>query len=210
MRKTTAIAVAASLSWVPLVAHSQVQQRAIDGAGSIGTRTSGAADFTLLEHGIWNSPMQAQQTVPDQVRGKPGGIQSRRRTSFARGALLPLVYSAETRHGLPSGLLDALIWTESRYNMLATSKVGAAGLAQLMPATASDMGVINRYDPRQSIDGGARYLRRMIDRFGSVHLALAAYNAGPTAVDRRGGIPLNGETPQYVARVMNYWLRFTP
>lgn len=90
------------------------------------------------------------------------------------------------RYALPTGLLDALVWTESRYNPLAVSRVGAAGLGQLMPATARELGVSNRFDPMANIDGAARYLRQMLDRFGTVHLALAAYNAGPRAVTRAG------------------------
>src|SRR3546814_1055448 len=67
-----------------------------------------------------------------------------------------------------------------------------------MPGTARDLGVSNRFDPKANILGAARYLRQMLDKFGVVHLALAAYNAGPGAVERAGGIPRNGETPAYV------------
>lgn len=82
------------------------------------------------------------------------------------------------------------------------------GLAQLMPATARELGVTNRHDPQQNIDGGARYLRQMLDRFGSVHLALAAYNAGPGAVTKAGGIPRNRETPGYVRSVLDRWMSY--
>ena len=119
--------------------------------------------------------------------------------------LAGVVYAAEMRYALPTGLLDALVWTESRYNPLAVSRVGAAGLGQLMPATARELGVSNRFDPMANIDGAARYLRQMLDRFGTVHLALAAYNAGPRAVTRAGGIPRNGETPVYVRNVLRRW-----
>lgn len=102
----------------------------------------------------------------------------------------------------------ALIWAESRFNPLAVSPAGAAGLAQLMPTTARELGVINRHDPRQNIDGGARYLRQMLDRFGSVHLALAAYNAGPGAVMKPGGIPRNREAPGYVRSVLDRWMSY--
>ena len=115
------------------------------------------------------------------------------------------VHAAEARFGLPHGLLDALIWTESRYNPTAVSSAGAAGLGQLMPGTARDLGVPNRFDPQANIHGAASYLRQMLDRFGMVHLALAAYNAGPGAVGKAKGIPLNSETPSYVRSVIARW-----
>jgi soluble lytic murein transglycosylase-like protein len=119
--------------------------------------------------------------------------------------VLHLIRSAERRHGLPVGLLDALVATESAYRPYAVSRAGAVGLAQLMPGTARSMGVTNSFDAVDNLDGGARYLRAMIDQFGSVALALAAYNAGPGAVTRSRGIPRNGETPDYVERVLSRW-----
>lgn len=126
-----------------------------------------------------------------------------------RMRVLASVRDAEVRHRLPFGLLDALIATESSYLPWAVSRAGAGGLAQLMPATAAELGVFDRFDPLQSIEGGARYLRRMLDRFGSISLALAAYNAGPASVLRAGGIPFNGETPRYVAQVLRRWISFS-
>lgn len=128
---------------------------------------------------------------------------------YREAIYLPLIQEAEFRHGLPPRLLQALIWAESRFNPLAVSPAGAAGLAQLMPATARELGVTNRHNPEQNIDGGARYLRQMLDRFGSVHLALAAYNAGPGAVKKAGGIPRNRETPGYVQSVLDRWMSYT-
>lgn len=127
---------------------------------------------------------------------------------YREAIYLPLIREAELRHRLPPRLLQALVWAESRFNPLAVSPAGAAGLAQLMPATARELGVINRHDPQQNIDGGARYLRQMLDRFGSVHLALAAYNAGPGAVTKAGGIPKNRETPAYVRSVLDRWMSY--
>jgi soluble lytic murein transglycosylase-like protein len=126
-------------------------------------------------------------------------------TLFEHAVVPPKTDEAERRYGLPTNLLRALIWAESRFNPMAVSPAGAAGLAQLMPATARELGVRNRHDPLASIDGGARYLRDMLDRFDAVHLALAAYNAGPGAVSRSRGIPSNGETPQYVRSVLGRW-----
>lgn len=101
-------------------------------------------------------------------------------------------------------LLRALAWAESRGAMAAISPKGALGIMQLMPATAAELGV----DPKDrdaNIGGGARYLARMIARFGSVPLALAAYNAGPNAVLRWGGIPPYAETRAYVASILSRW-----
>lgn len=128
-------------------------------------------------------------------------------SSFQRAVYLDHVRSAERRHALPSGLLDAVIWTESRYNPFALSKAGAAGLGQLMPRTAQALGVVNRYDPLRNIEGSAQYLRSMLDQFSAVHLAIAAYNAGPKAVRSSRGIPANGETMDYVHKVVQAWLR---
>ena len=127
---------------------------------------------------------------------------------YREAIYLPLIREAEARHRLPPRLLQALIWAESRFNPLAVSPAGAAGLAQLMPATARELGVANRHDPQENIEGGARYLRQMLDRFGSVHLALAAYNAGPGAVTKAGGIPRNRETPGYIRSVLDRWMSY--
>ena len=115
-----------------------------------------------------------------------------------------LIEQAARIHRLDPTLLKAVAWQESRGRMRAISPRGALGVMQLMPSTASELGV----DPRvmtDNIRGGAIYLRRQLDRFGTVPLALAAYNAGPGAVLRYGGIPPYRETRSYVARIMARW-----
>ena len=115
-----------------------------------------------------------------------------------------LLEQAARFHRLDPTLLKAVAWQESRGQMRAISPKGARGVMQLMPSTANELGV----DPRvmsDNIRGGALYLRRQLDRFGSVPLALAAYNAGPGAVLRFGGIPPYRETQSYVARIMARW-----
>lgn len=177
-----------------------------------GYRISDRGDFQIVEHGHWSPQNQPPTThflasdaaFPGQ-RMQQLKKSAKFQSNFQRMTFLADVHAAEARFGLPRGLLDALIWTESRYNPTAVSSAGAAGLGQLMPGTAKDLGVRNRFDPQSNIQGAASYLRQMLDRFGVVHLAVAAYNAGPGAVSRLGRIPLNGETPEYVRNVLNRW-----
>lgn len=119
-----------------------------------------------------------------------------------------LIRSYAHLHRLDPPLVRAVIKVESDFERRALSASGAQGLMQLMPETAADLGVRDAFDVRQNISGGTRYLRRMLDRFGSVELALAAYNAGPTAVDRAGGVPPFPETRRYIAKVMAAYREF--
>ncbi|MCP4309131.1 MAG: lytic transglycosylase domain-containing protein [bacterium] len=106
--------------------------------------------------------------------------------------------------GLDPRLLAAMVWQESRFQPDAVSHSGAIGLAQLMPATAEELGV-DPSDPVQNLRGGARYLAWTIKEFGSIDLGLAAYNAGPTRVREADGIPNIAETQAYVPRVLDYY-----
>lgn len=111
-----------------------------------------------------------------------------------------LAAAAEKRHGLPKGLMRALVTVESGGRAHRISFAGAMGPAQLMPGTAALLGVKDPFDPEEAIDAGARYLAQQLKRTGKVELAVAAYNAGPGAVN--GSVPKNGETEFYVAKVM--------
>lgn len=115
------------------------------------------------------------------------------------------ISAAAARNGIDPSLLTGLIRAESNFDPNAGSPAGAQGLAQLMPGTAASLGVTDPLDPVQSIEGGAKYLRQQLDRFGGdVTKALAAYNAGPGAVERFGGVPPYEETQNYVRRVLGY------
>jgi soluble lytic murein transglycosylase-like protein len=122
-------------------------------------------------------------------------------------AAVPAAYQAKVaelaaRFDLSPALIEALVWQESRWHAGAVSPVGARGLAQLMPGTARDLGV-NAADPFANLEGGARYLRAQMDRFGGdVEKALAAYNAGPGRVIKSGGVPRIRETQLYVSAIM--------
>ncbi|MFN3511855.1 MAG: lytic transglycosylase domain-containing protein [Phenylobacterium sp.] len=119
------------------------------------------------------------------------------------------VAEAAARHGLDPKLLHALVTVESSYRPDAVSPAGAAGLTQLMPATAGELGVRNRFDPMANLLGGADYLARQIVRFGDLRLALAAYNAGPGRVARLGRVPEIQETKAYVEAVLDCYLALT-
>lgn len=116
------------------------------------------------------------------------------------------VADAAHRHGLDPKLLHALVAVESAYRVQACSPAGACGLTQLMPGTATELGVKDRFDPVQNLNGGADYLARQIVRFGDLRLALAAYNAGPGRVARLGRIPNLIETRLYVSAVIDCYL----
>lgn len=116
------------------------------------------------------------------------------------------IEDASLRYGVPVRLVSAVIRAESGFNPRAVSRKGAQGLMQLMPTTASMLGVRNSFDPGQNIDGGVRHLRGLIDRFPqSLSLAIAAYNAGERAVVQYGGIPPYPETRDYVTKVMRFY-----
>ena len=119
-----------------------------------------------------------------------------------------LLHEKSRQHGVPFALLKAVCVAESGMNPNAVSKAGAQGLMQLMPPTARELGVTDSFDPEQNVDGGARYLASQYRRFGSYRLALAAYNAGPGAVQRHDGIPPFEETQAYVPKVMDLWEHF--
>lgn len=121
----------------------------------------------------------------------------------------PAIRRASRHHGVSPALVKAVIAAESGFDHLAESNKGARGLMQLMPGTASELGVDDAYDPWQNIDGGTRYLCEMIDRFpGELSLALAAYNAGPEAVRQYQGIPPYKETRSYVKRVLTLYKKY--
>lgn len=173
----------------PLSAHAQVIE--IDAEGT-ATIYDGPTLFT--QDGAVSAVSRPAPTAA------PGLAASKPMMSMA---------SVETEFGLQRGLLDALVFRESRGRMDAVSSKGALGIMQLMPGTAAELGV----DPRnreQNIRGGALYLKRQIDRFGSVPLGLAAYNAGPNAVVRYGGIPPYRETRAYVSAIMARWQPTAP
>lgn len=172
----------------PLAAGARAQSWA-EAGGSLFPGGADAAEPQGLESGVRHVAGTLAGRVPEPVQ------------PFAAA-----VAEAAARYGLDPKLLHALVLVESAYRADAVSPAGAAGLAQLMPATAAELGVADRLDPLQSLDGGAAYLARQVIRFGDIRLALAAYNAGPARVARLGRVPKIKETEDYVTKVVDCYL----
>lgn len=163
-------------------------QRRPAASGRVGRPPRGAAFAQLLA------------TQLQRAAGKPAASPGQ----SARGAAFqPLIQAAARRYALDPALLTALIEVESDFDPQAASPAGAKGLMQLMDSTAASLGVSDPFDPVQNVMGGARLLRQLLDRYGGdLRLALAAYNAGASAVDQHGGVPPYRETQAYVSRVL--------
>lgn len=117
------------------------------------------------------------------------------------GDIRSMIADVAREQGVEPALLEALVSVESNFNPRAVSRSGAQGLTQLMPGTAKALGVTDSFDPQQNLRGGAKYLSQMLGKYGDLSKALAAYNAGPGAVDRYQGVPPFRETQEYVRRV---------
>jgi soluble lytic murein transglycosylase-like protein len=120
----------------------------------------------------------------------------------------PLVHRIALQNGVDPCLVMAVIKAESNFNTHAVSPASAAGLMQLMPGTATELGVQDRFDPVQNISAGTLYLAQCIQQFGDIRLALAAYNSGPTRVDRLNGVPDNPQIRQFIRRVLKYQKKY--
>ncbi|MFN8109652.1 MAG: lytic transglycosylase domain-containing protein [Thermoleophilia bacterium] len=145
----------------------------------------------------------AQTAVTQGQRPQPGLPTSG--ADAVPASLKPLINRAAQQAGVDPALVAAVARAESSFNVTAGSPAGARGLMQLMPGTARGLGVTDILDPAQNLAAGSRYLKQQIDTFGDLRSALAAYNAGPNAVRRYGGVPPYTETQNYVTKVLGYY-----
>jgi len=190
MRKTIAIlAGLGSAAASGVVAETTVSTRSASGLL--------ASQLSVLDGRATEQYSNSIRLQPPRVEvpGAPGNVPAY--DGRYKGQLLPIAKAAAARHRIPEDLFLRLVQQESGWNPNAQSHKGALGLAQLMPATARSLGV-DPHDVSQNLEGGARYLRRQYDTFGDWRLALAAYNAGPGAVQKYDGIPPYKETQNYV------------
>jgi soluble lytic murein transglycosylase-like protein len=210
------IGASAGISAGELAVAQRVQQlqtlvesaRKVAAGGQLAsTATSGSAQSSPAD---FASALQAATTADvASASGSYGGTAQSAWPSAAGseagGQYEAMVDQAAERNGLDPAVLHGLIQQESGFDSSATSSAGASGLTQLMPGTASSLGVANPTNPAESIEGGARYLGQLMSQFGgNTEDALAAYNAGPGAVQEYGGVPPYSETQSYVSKVLGY------
>jgi len=169
-------------------------------------------DVEGLEKYIDANPDEALSVLLGRYDTSPTGTNEHALTDLGGVRLTlaqvrPFIEAAAAATGLPGALIDAVIRTESGYRPRARSRVGAMGLMQLMPGTAKEVGLRDPFDPRQNVLAGAKYLRKLYDRYGNFRLAVAAYNAGPGNVDKYNGLPPFSETKAYVRTVMSRYAK---
>lgn len=181
----------------PALADDWIYVQRQDGVRSFSDRKPARGSYTRI-------PKQGRASATASCAGLTEPLMQKRAATYA-----PIIEKVSAKHGLPSQLVSAVIRVESCYDRRAVSRSGARGLMQLMPATALSLGVNDSFDPEQNIDGGVRYLARMLERFKDLRLGLAAYNAGPETVEAFQDVPPYPDTVSYVTRILKLYHKKT-
>src|SRR5579859_3137187 len=184
------------MSNAPILRSGSLQNSlALSAARPAAASSTGSKFAATLARAQTKAPTSASSVAPTDVSGPIPYLNE--------------ITAAANKYGVDPALLAGLVKAESNFNPRAQSGVGAKGLTQLMDATARGLGVTNSFDVQQSLEGGARFLGGLLKQFhGDQSLALAAYNAGPGAVQKYGGIPPYQETQRYVPKVLGYATQF--
>ena len=179
---------------MPATADDWIYVQRQDGVRSFSDRKPARGSYTRI-------PKQGRPTATASCTGLTEPLMQKRAAAFA-----PIIEKVSAKHGLEARLVSAVIRVESCYDKRAVSRSGARGLMQLMPATARDLGVHDSFDAEQNIEGGVRYLARMLERFDkNLRLGLAAYNAGPETVEAFQDVPPYPDTVSYVTRILKLY-----
>ena len=185
-------------NWAPVTAQKNIQN-----TGEVQSFESVLKNSTTVKFGDLISRPSTKVSA-DLYTAQAASVTNK---ISPREKIKDIVSRVSQKHGVDEKLVNALIKQESGFNPNAKSKVGAMGLMQLMPATAKGLGVTNPLDPEQNVEGGVKYLKSMLNKYnGNIILALAAYNAGPNAVDRYDGVPPYKETQNYVKSILSSYL----
>lgn len=198
-RQFASVSVALALG-LASYAVGEASAEGLKSSGSTSSRSDIFKSQSRLLDGRLSSQYKASGRLKPVLR-KSSGSNIPRFTGSYRGQYLETAKAAARRHDVPQDLFLRLVQQESGWKPAAVSHKGAIGLAQLMPATARKLRV-DPNNPRENLEGGARYLRQMYNMFGSWRLALAAYNAGPGAVQKHNGVPPYRETRNYVRKIL--------
>ncbi|MDP4085150.1 MAG: lytic transglycosylase domain-containing protein [Bacillota bacterium] len=195
-----------------------LQLTALQNIGSTSTDNSSTDDSSIFQNFLNELMAESGASDPTETDSNTAGSPT---ATLATTSLPPLsllksgsdstninqiITNAAKTFNIPTKLIASVIKQESNFNPMAVSGAGAAGLMQLMPETASSLGVNNVFDPQENVFAGSKYLKQMLEKYGNnVELALAAYNAGPGNVDKYGGIPPFEETQNYVRNITNLY-----
>ena len=172
-----------------------------------GSLLLGPQSMNVKANLLKNTSAQTFSNAVKEINAAQSAPNVSKSSGTSKTQILNMISKVCEKHGVDEKLVKALIKQESGFNAKATSKVGAMGLMQLMPATAKGLGVQDAYNPLQNVDGGVRYLKSMLNKYnGNIILALAAYNAGPGAVDKYDGVPPYPETQNYVKNILANYL----
>ena len=199
---TMTVALCVAAGWLVLPAQAQLSSYVDEHGNLIYTNADSPARR--------KAEAQKRSLAPDAKTqaAQAGADSGALPKSINPDVLHQIVQETAQKHDIDPALVSAVISTESNWNTSALSRKGAQGLMQLVPETAQKLGVYNAWDPQQNIDGGVRYLHMLLDRYnGDLPKALAAYNAGPSAVDRWGGVPDYPETREYVRKVTHSYFQ---
>jgi len=175
-------------------------ERVFERIQEIQTRFFRPAQKSMHRRSFQQQIEKAQEQMFNENRVSVG-----KSTKFDITDFDPIIKKAADKYNIPERLIKSIIKQESNFNPYAVSRKGAKGLMQIMPETAKLLGIKDVFNPEENIEGGVKYLRMMLDRFGGdLVKALAAYNAGPEAVEKYNGMPDYTETKNYIRNILNY------